>query len=54
MCLSDPGNMLLATSIILKTDLEAIQHADDSVVFTQQTFDQYIQGQDIILQQVLV
>ena len=50
--LSIPGGLLLATAIIQRTDLEAIERSDDSVIFTERTMENYLQAQEIIINQV--
>ena len=51
-CLSIPGAQLKATAIVMRTDLEAIEHTDDSIIFTERTMENYLHAQDIILRQV--
>jgi hypothetical protein len=51
-CLSIPGGQLKATAIVMRTDLEAIEHTDDSIIFTERTMENYLHAQDVILKQV--
>jgi len=51
-CLSIPGTQTLALAIVMRTDLEAIEHTDDSIIFTERTMENYLQAQNIILKQV--
>ncbi|KAK3608116.1 hypothetical protein CHS0354_004771 [Potamilus streckersoni] len=50
--LSIPGEQMLASAIILCTDLEAIWREEDNMIFTEKTIDQYLQAQTIILKQM--
>jgi hypothetical protein len=52
-CLSMPAEELLATCLVLRTDLEATTKNDvPSNATTQHTLQVYLQAQDIILSQV--
>lgn len=49
---SIPGTQTLALAIVMRTDLEAIEHTDDSIIFTERTMENYLQAQGFILKQV--
>ncbi|XP_053377953.1 cilia- and flagella-associated protein 54-like isoform X4 [Mercenaria mercenaria] len=51
-CLSIPGAQMKATALVMRTDLEAIEHTDDSIIFTERTMENYLHAQDIILKQM--
>ncbi|XP_052780184.1 cilia- and flagella-associated protein 54-like isoform X4 [Mya arenaria] len=51
-CLSIPGVQLMASSIVMRTDLEAIEHEDESLIFTERTMENYLQAQSLVLKQM--
>ncbi|XP_052282343.1 cilia- and flagella-associated protein 54-like isoform X6 [Dreissena polymorpha] len=50
--LSIPGVQLLAQAVVMRTDLEAIEHTDDTIIFTERTMDNYLQAHAYILKQM--
>ncbi|XP_056000170.1 cilia- and flagella-associated protein 54-like isoform X4 [Ostrea edulis] len=50
--LSIPGEQLLTRALVLRTDLEAVERDDETVLFTERTLDQYLEAQNLILKQL--